>query len=343
MYLNKNALEIINEPNEWNALLHEIGVFDFYHTYDYHFIEKLDNEVPILIKYTEKDCIIALPLLIRKISNTNYYDATSVYGYVGPISKGISSGFNNEQFTQKLLNYFQEKNIVSVFSRLNPYIHFQKEILKSTGEIVTLGKVVNIDLKLDPTIQRQNYQNRLKTQINQSRRNCVIKKAITTDDLNVFIDIYHENMNRVKAKKYYFFSKEYFNKIFNSGHFKTEILLAQDRKSGIIIAGCIFISTNNIVQYHLSGTKTEFLHLSPTKILIDEMRIIATKRGMTFFNLGGGVGGDCNNSLFHFKSLFSKDFKDFNLWELIVNQKTYDELVEKRKAINTSFFPKYRY
>ncbi len=343
MDLNKNSLEIITKPKEWNALLQDIGFFDFYHTYDYHLIEKPDDEVPILIKYTEKNYIIALPLLIRKVSNTNYYDATSVYGYAGPISKGIDSGFNNELFANTLMTFFREKNIISVFSRLNPYINYQCKILKSFGDTVTQGKVVNIDLKLDLTIQRQNYQNRLKTQINQSRRNFIIKKADTPEELSVFIDIYYENMNRVKARKYYFFNKEYFSKIFTSSHFKTEILLAKDRKSGITIAGCLFVTTNSIVQYHLSGTKTDFLHLSPTKVLIDEMRIIATKRGMTYFNLGGGVGSDSNNSLFHFKSLFSKDFKDFKLWELVVNQKAYDKLVETRKNSNTSFFPRYRF
>ncbi len=72
------------------------------------------------------------------------------------------------------------------------------------------------------------------------------------------------------------------------------------------------------------------------------MRIEATKRGMSFFNLGGGLGGKYNDSLFKFKSSFSKDFKDFKLWNLIVNQKRYDELVEKRNIAETSFFPKYR-
>ncbi len=106
------------------------------------------NQVPTLFKYTEKDYTIALPLLIRKIGNPEYYDATSVYGYAGPISKGIFSGFNNGPFIKKLLTFFQENNIISVFSRLNPYINYQREILNSFGDIVNKGKVVNIDLNL---------------------------------------------------------------------------------------------------------------------------------------------------------------------------------------------------
>ena len=41
--------------------------------------------------------------------------------------------------------------------------------------------------------------------------------------------------------------------------------------------------------------------------------------------------------------LYKEDFKDFELWKLIINQKVYDELVEARKTTSTSFFPKYRF
>ena len=343
MSLDKITLEIITNPIDWNGVLQEIVSFDFYHTFEYHLIEVIEDQVPTLIVCKNDNNIIALPLLIRKIYNTNYYDATSVYGYAGPISKGITSKFNNKLFIEKVMSFFQENNIISVFSRLNPYINYQRDILKNFGSIVNQGKVVNIDLTLDTTIQRQNYQSRLKTHINKSRRNCIIKKADTPKDLRDFIDIYYENMNRVQAEDHYYFNQEYFDKILTSKNFKAELLLALDKESGVTIGGSLFVTTKNIVQYHLGATKNEFLDVMPAKLLLDEMRIIATKRGRQFFNLGGGLGGVHNDSLFNFKSSFSKDFKDFELWKLIINQKVYDELVEARKTTSTSFFPKYRF
>ena len=239
--------------------------------------------------------------------------------------------------------FFEENKIISVFSRLHPYIKNQKAILKNYGNIINQGKVVNIDLNLNLNIQNRNYQERLRTYVNRSRRNCIIKNLESEEELIEFIDIYHVNMMRVNAKDYFYFNEEYFTKLMNSTHFKAEILLVKDIKSGAMVAGSLFVTTNNIVQYHLSGTKFEFLHLTPTKLLIDEMRIKATKRGLQFFNLGGGLGGKFNDSLFRFKSSFSKDFMDFNLWNLIVNQNLYDELVEKRGITETSFFPRYRF
>ena len=198
-------------------------------------------------------------------------------------------------------------------------------------------------MNLNLYIQSRNYQERLRTYINSSRRNCVIKNLETAEELREFIDVYHKNMMRVNAKEYFYFNEEYFTKLLKSTHFKAEILLVKDIKSGETIAGGLFVTTNNIVQYHLSGTRFEFLHLTPTKLLIDEMRIKATKRGMQFYNLGGGLGGKFDDSLFRFKSSFSKDFRDFNLWNLIINQNLYDKLVEKRGNTETSFFPRYRF
>ncbi|MFI1743918.1 peptidoglycan bridge formation glycyltransferase FemA/FemB family protein [Thalassobellus sediminis] len=338
------TLNEIRNKIEWTACINKCDSFDFYHTYDYHELSKSDKETPLLLEYTEEDIIIVIPLLVRDIAGTNYRDATSVYGYAGPITKNLPYSFDNSNFKKYILTYFKKNNFVSIFSRLNPFIPGQCRTIINIGTIYNQGKVVNIKINEDVETQRQLFQRRLKTHINKAKRHCSIKKATTDEDLNTFIDIYHENMDRVNAKKTYYFSNSYFKKIVASDAFETIILLATDNNTGTVIAGCQFIITNGIVQYHLSGTKNDFLHFMPTKLLIDEMRIRATKEGFKFFNLGGGLGGNDNDSLFNFKSSFSKDFKDFNLWKLVTNQKVYNELIIKKDVkINSNYFPLYRY
>ncbi|WP_299554796.1 ATP-grasp domain-containing protein [Seonamhaeicola sp.] len=339
----KNLIEEITQKEKWDELLGEIGSYDFYHTYDYHMLARKDNEIPVILKYTENDVIIALPILIREIPGTKYKDATSVYGYAGPINKGINGNFNNKHFIKSLIGYFKEKNIVSVFSRLNPFILGQDKTLINLGNLVNQGKVVNIDLKLDLDVQKQHIQKRLKTNINRLRKLCSIKKASNQEGLKQFIEIYYDNLNRVNATRFYYFNSLYFQKLLSTNDFKSEILLAVDNETGETIGGCLFVFTNSIVQYHLSGVKKAFLHKNPTKLLIDEMRIIATEKGYKYFNLGGGLGGRDNDSLFRFKSLFSSNYREFKLWELIINQEVYDELVKQNNITEgSSFFPLYR-
>ncbi|WP_445957087.1 ATP-grasp domain-containing protein [Yeosuana sp.] len=341
-YFDK-SFEAITLQTDWLNFLKEVENYDFYHTYHYHLISKSEHETPVLITYKENDILIGIPFLIRNIPNTPYKDATCVYGYSGPISKNIPTGFDNSRFINEIFKYFKENNIISVFSRLNPYIENQHSILNDIGFLTKQGQVVNINIQLDLKKQKTNIQNRLKTYINNTRRNCSVRFAETNEDIQDFINIYYENMDRVGAKKLYYFSEHYFYKLFNTDVFKSEILLAIDNESGETIAGCQFITTNGIVQYHLSGTKNNYLHLNPTKLLIDDMRILATQRGHKYFNLGGGLGGRADDSLFHFKSLFSKDFRDFNLWKLIVNQDVYNELVAKNGITKaTDYFPLYR-
>ncbi len=341
---NTPTLKLITEEDQWNKILKKIGYYDFYHTYGYHHLSKNQDETPILITYKNNDILIALPLILRDIPETPYKDATSAYGYAGPISKGVNLDFDNNLFIKKLKQFLFNKNVIAVFSRLNPFIPHQSLILKDFGKINTQGKVVNINLTLNLDEQRAIYRSRLKTHVNKARRLCNVQKGKSPEDLDAFINIYYENMKRVNAKPFYFFNREYFKVLMASNEFKTELLLATKKDTNEIIAGCLFITTNNIVQYHLSGTKCSYLQLNPTKLLIDQMRLMATKNELKYFNLGGGLGGRNDDSLFDFKSSFSKDFKNFNLWNLIVNPKIYNALAKQvAETASTDYFPIYRF
>lgn len=345
-------IELIYDKIAWNTIIASFEDVDFYHTYEYHQISKNKGDTPTLIKYSENGTIIALPLLVRQIEGTPYKDATSVYGYPGPLitsSSGNSADFDNSFFREKLQAFFRENNYVSVFSRLNPYIPSQEAALVKLPEIVTLGQVINIDLTISLEEQRQQYYKRLRTYINKCRRTYTIRKVTNKAEVDQFIDLYYENMRRVDAKKKYFFEKDYFFRLMESPTFETVILLAAHNVSGMVVAGSMFIKKNNIIQYHLSGVNADCLSLNPIKLLIEEMAIRGREEGYKYFNLGGGVG-NLRDSLFDFKAGYSKDFRSFKVWRYIVDETIYDELVSRKNAVNCKvtrkkcmeFFPCYR-
>lgn len=339
-------IEIIKDKEEWNNLINSTEDSDFYHSFSYHQISKSIKDIPILIKYTEENKIIGLPLLLRSIENSDYIDATSVYGYSGPITINIDNNFDFTTYNEELYHFFLEQKIVSVFSRLNPFIPFQEKCLGKLGKIETSGKIVNIDITSDLDSQLKNYNKRLKTYINKARRNCSVLNSKSKNDVLTFINLYYKNMTRVNAKKKYFFSKEYFFNLLNNNDFETELLLCVHNKTKKIIGGAMFTKKNKIIQYHLSGSDENYLDFYPIRLLIDEMRIMASNENYSFFNLGGGLGGD-EDTLFQFKANFSKSFKPFKLWKYIVNENVYNDLV-KLKPINDSkqsshFFPSYRF
>ena len=337
-----NKIRVITSKEEWQDTLRQVENYDFYHTYNYHNLSKIKDEKSILIEYTEGDVIIALPLIIRKIDNSNYNDATSVYGYAGPLQINVNSTFNTSNFATALEQFFNEQNIISVFSRLNPYLNNQDIILEKIGKIEDRGSVVNIDITKDIDLQRTQYSKSTKSRVNKVRKQCYVKKVNTEKEINEFIDIYYENMERLNAKDSYFFDRKYFFDFYKSETFKTTILMVFDNETDKAIAASMFVITNDIIQFHLSGTKNNSLNIAPARLFIDEMRLIGTKEGCKFFNLGGGLGSD-SDSLFDFKASFSKDHKPFKIWKYIVNKEIYNKLVsEKELPDDLDFFPLYR-
>lgn len=341
-------IEVIKDEKRWSEELSLVEYLDFYHTYDYHCLSKNDDETPLLIKYTSGSTTLFLPLFLRSIDNSEYQDATSVYGYSGILTLNLAKDFNQAHFNQELNTFFNDNKIVSVFSRLHPYIEHQETILGGLGTITTLGKVVYIDLDDTLENQRKMFNKRMKTYLNKSRKSCTVIESKLENHLDDFINLYHDNMTRVDADSSYFFSDDYFYRLIASKDFNTRLMLAVHNETQTVIGGALFVEMGNIVQYHLSGLNEDYFHLNPIKLIIDEMRIKSTSENFKYLNLGGGRGST-EDSLFTFKSSFSKNFKEFKIWKHIVNESAYAKLVERHNGTslesNTescNFFPAYR-
>ncbi len=332
------------DDSRWNDIVFNALQYDFYHTQSYHLLEK-ENEA-VLFVYFFDDNFIAMPFVIRSIPDSDLQDCTSVYGYCGPVSNIKFIDLPSEaikQFNKRLNSFFMERKIVSSFSRLHPIFPFQERLFKDSGEVLPINKTVAINLNQPAELQRHNYNKTTKLHINRALKNGIfIRKSSNFEDLERFIAIYYKNMQRVNANPGYYFKPNYFRNLINATDFNSVLFVAE--KDGEIIAGGIFTICNRIMQYHLGGTKDEMLKFSPLKLVIDSARIYANEMGCSYCHLGGGYRGE-DDSLFQFKSGFSKDFYDFKVWRKIVNTQAYNELVARKfedKIPNTDYFPLYR-
>ena len=79
---------------EWMSVLHRSRQHDFHHLPQYHRVaESLGEGTAAFFVYSEDDHLIGLPLLLRPadpLGDSPWYDATSVYGYAGPVTSGDS-------------------------------------------------------------------------------------------------------------------------------------------------------------------------------------------------------------------------------------------------------------
>lgn len=334
----------------WGAFLSGALRHDFYHLPAYQEMAEARGEgEAVLCAYRDGDCTIALPLLLRRIgdlrgiADCGAFDATSVYGYPGPIFSRQPSAAAVGRFQTELESALKERNVVSVFSRLHPLLP-QVECLQGLGRLESIGPTVSINLRLAPEEQRARYRRNHKHGINKLRRLGVVCFADPGFQyLEALIGLYRQTMQRVGASKYYLFDRAYFDQLRDALGPRLHLYVCwQDDR---VICGGLFVHTGDIVQYHLGGTDGRYLSWAPTKLLFDTVRRDFSDRDVSWFHLGGGLGAQ-PDSLFHFKRGFGGDEHTFVVWKWVVKEDAHDELCKRRfgPAQNAAgtFFPRYR-
>jgi len=343
--LCKSRLLTLADEEAWKGFIKKALRYDFYHSWVYHL---LDNSAgtALLFVYEEGTDFIAVPLLKRRIPDTEYYDMSSVYGYSGPVSNldlmGLSAGFS-DRFKTSFLNFLKEHHIVSVFSRLNPFLG-QTELMQRFGGVVDNGKVVVLDLSISLEEQQERYRGGLSRKIKRLRqKGYYVKEGRTDEDIKMFSNIYRLNMLRVEALDSYYFEERYFKTLLNSNEFEARLLFVCDQND-YAVCGTLIVITNNIVQGHLMATRAEALSDSPGKLLIEEVTVLGRKLGLKYYNLGGGLGFK-EDSLFLWKSNFSGLTLNYQSWRFVANEEVYTALLHQHGIdpdSGTDFFPLYR-
>ncbi|MBC7915094.1 MAG: GNAT family N-acetyltransferase, partial [Pyrinomonadaceae bacterium] len=266
-------LVTVKERDLWNQYVHACRMYDFYHTWYYHSLEKSGE--PVLFVYQQQDSFIVFPLLRRNINGSGYTDFTSVYGYAGPISNLDFDEIDQktmEGFKKAFLEFLKEEKNVSVFCRLHPIINHDI-LVEKFGSLVNNGKTIAIDLTVSLEEQRSKYRRQFRSKIRQLReRGFYLKKASSREEVQAFVKIYNDNMSRVKAESYYFFDESYFFNMLNSADFESSVLLLY--LGDEITSGAFVTFSNNIMQFHLAATNTKYLHEGPMKLLIDMTTIV---------------------------------------------------------------------
>jgi hypothetical protein len=296
---------------------------------------------------------IAMPMLVRSLESfgEGHRDVTSVYGYPGPVA---SVEHPDEaivrRFGLNLREYLESQRVVSAFSRLHPLLHPQQgRLLSHFGQILNIGPTVAIDLTLPNEAQWNQYRSNHKRDIQKAREEGIVCVCdVQWTYLRDFIEIYYQNMRRVDANDDYFFDRSYFARL--SQELGDRLRLFVALREDVAIAGGLFTVCDWVIQYHLGGTRTEYLHLAPMKLIIEEARRWAIGTDAMALHLGGGVGAK-KDGLLHFKLGFSDKVHRFAVWRAIVDQEVYQTLTQKKQAwneqhglrvVDAGYFPAYR-
>ncbi len=338
------------DSDRWMTVLKQSFQHDFHHLPHYHRVAEQHGEgAAHLFVYREEHYMIALPLLLRSVEQTRCLDATSVYGYCGPIA-------SHEETPEAVVGNFQirlkealmERRVVAAFSRLHPLIS-QDRLLAGLGECRINGQTVSIDLTLSPDEQWLRYNKSCRRSLKKLRESGFV--AFRDEDkryLKEFADIYHETMRRRGAQSYYHFDEDYFRLL--SEQLGSALQLFVALSGSTLAAASLATISGGIMQDFLGGTRSEFLALSPDRLVVDVERGWAQEMGARVLHIGGGVGSN-HDSLFRYKAGFSDRRHTFSTWRCILDPGTYHELCEAKarsdvtnnmRLVSENYFPAYR-
>ncbi len=334
----------------WHKVLQSIGSFDFYHTADYHALEeRREDGVAELVVYGERNRLIAVPLMIRRIPESvqqkgeaALYDARSVYGYIGWLSSRDADEAMVERFGAALHRYLYGRKIVSVFGRMHPLLDPLNRgpkigMVESVGHTVALPLHEGVDAFAAGICKGHRYEIR-----QLQKMGCVVQRDHELKYLGEFVRMYSETMTRLGAKSHYFYTEAELRETFASKQFEAQLYVAL--QAGVPCAMAIVVRCGALLQYHLSCSRDGVVRFPATKLLLDSVCREAIGSGVKLFHLGGGVGGR-QDSLFNFKLGFGGVVLPFKIWKLIVRSAEYERLALRvdSRANAGEFFPSYRF
>jgi hypothetical protein len=326
---------------DWESILAG-SRYDFYHLPAYvELSARQDGGDPCALMVQDGERAMLLPLILRPIED-GIRDATSPYGYPGPIaSRDAPPAFVTEALRAGIDQLAQE-GIVSLFIRLHPLLNPAPP--EGVGTVVKIGDTVSVDLRL-PADERWTQTRRNHRQ--QIRQALETGFEVRVDDgreaLETFKVLYRATMTSVGAEAYYFFDDVYFDGLKAALGDRLHIAIASlDDRAG---AAGMFVATDGIVQMHLTGHDESLNRHQPMKLVFHHVRQWCQERGADVLHLGGGRGGAAD-SLLHFKAGFSPDLQAFDSLRVVILPDVYDDLVLRRGVLvdpaGPSVFPLYR-
>jgi hypothetical protein len=356
------SMEVLStaDKSAWDHLLREMDGYDFYHTSEYHMIEELRlGGEALMFSYRDGDRAAAWPFIVRQVDavqglesfGSTYGDATSVYGYPGPLvnTAARETPAFLEEFLRGVVDAARQMRIVCMFSRMNPVLDNASIVGDRVGEMVLRGPTLYVDLAQSEEEQVANYHRNHRSHLRRALQHGVT--GILDAEWKYypdFVQMYLETMERVNAQKQYIFDREYFQRL--RVHFKSNEFLFVALKDNQPISAGVFLKTGNIIQYHFQASNQVGLKENGAIVVFDAARQWGITAGAKYLHLGGGVGAKEDN-LFRYKSGLASNRLDFCTWSAIPLPGVYEQMNEARERWASSqglvlsdetYFPHYR-
>ncbi|THD31528.1 GNAT family N-acetyltransferase [uncultured Flavobacterium sp.] len=311
-----------------------------------------ENLIYFLFESDETGATILMPGYLKPIviggERTSYFDFITPYGYTGPLFSPNISVSDIMEFWKCVDQWYVDNNVVTEFVRFNLLgneAHYSGNVFPTMLNIK--GKI------LDEENQWRDFDYKVRKNVNKAKREGLTSRIyfreIKDEEILEFHRIYIQTMERTNANASFSYSFEQF-KTFITQNNNVAICTVYFELTPIS-SELLLISKDSIFSF-LGGTNEEYFYKRPNDFLKIEALNWARNNEKKYYVLGGGYGFE--DGIFKYKkSFFPNDVVNYFTGRKIVNNDTYNQLVEKANNFrianglekletnDTSFFPLY--
>lgn len=279
------------------------------------------------------------------VDGTTWYDLITPYGYGGPIIIECEDGNEEilvDEFNKSFQQYCIDNSIVSEFIRFHPICNNAMNF-NAMYDVSYIRNTVGTNLAGFEDPFQSEFSKSCRKNIRRALKDGISYRITERpSDINNFKNIYYSTMDRNDASSYYYFGDEYFQNCLDL--LGNNIILVEAVYEEKTVAMGFYFTYKNNIHIHLSGTLSEYLHLSPAYILRYAITTWGKENGYELIHHGGGRSNSEEDNLYKFKKQFGKntEFK-FHVGKKIWNKDVYEKLCSIRNVDQESdFFPLYR-
>ncbi len=325
---------------DWDAVVAGLAGLDTYTSAAYHCASALlttQGTVPVLLHFQHADGDVALPLLLRPLPGGHGWDATSAYGYGGPVARterGIAA------FGMALDTWARQNTVVATFLRLHPILA-NARLVPPTAKLIRVGSTVAWNVSPGRDLLSHMHPHHRRAARRADRAGLEVSVVARPPSLDCFRKLYETTMRRQNADPFFYFPQDYWEALLTNGA-ELQPVLVEGRLDGELVAALLCFAHGSWLHYHLGATDDAARSIGASNRCFVAAADWAQSRGMTGFHLGGGVGGSSASSLFVFKHRYDPETEPlpFHVAKLVHDPGHYRRLAGADST--NGFFPPWR-
>jgi hypothetical protein len=236
---------------------------------------------------------------VTDVPGTRWRDASSPYGYGGPVASTTQEGFVHAAW-EAYARWMKQEGIVVEYVRFHPVLGNERVY---GGTVTGNRDVVDIDLTLeDPSSV---YAPRLMQTVRKAQRAGLrYEEQPLRSVWREFGAFHRAAMREMNADAFYLFDDAYFEALAALPGARVGLCTGSGAEGGWL-AAALFLDGRGVREYHLAATNAAGRKAGASSFTLHRGAVRAKAMGLSHLYLGGGTAADADNPLFFFKAGFS--------------------------------------